>query len=541
LKKVLFLYADPYYLVKPIYPFGLDILAHRVREKGHEVTIEYPFLPSTSLKANLKALADRQNPDLIGLSIRNIDTCMSCEEFGDYRREAYQTFYFLPRIKMIVRYLKEIYPDKPIIAGGPALTISPEAMMDYLGLTYGIIGEGERPIQRFVEVLPDETELAKIPGMVRRRDGQPRCSPREPYEFSQDSRYIIRDPGFQYAYEAAGIPIQVKRGCNRSCSYCVEPLIEGMKPVFRDVDHVVEELKAIAEVHEAARDIFFVDTEFNVPDSEHASKLIKAILREGLNERFHFTSQFLPKPFDSRFAALLHDAGFSVVLTCDSFADTVLERNGIIHRQEDIRRTLDLCEQHRISCTVAMIFGLPGETQKTLDHSLEQMNRYAPHAFRRYEYTVGGRIYQETPLCRYIEGGGGEEHLYGNRSAGYLEPLYYCAPDSPMALKAYIEKALPHGPAYDNRYDLDRHKVLGIFYLVDNERWGEVLDRFFGIGLRAMAEAYDYVFRRLAAAARIEDARAVSLRLLHAIQESEEGTDYQAQAGLIHFYLGMLG
>ena len=34
-KRVLLLYADSYYLVKQVYPFGLDLIANHLRRHGH--------------------------------------------------------------------------------------------------------------------------------------------------------------------------------------------------------------------------------------------------------------------------------------------------------------------------------------------------------------------------------------------------------------------------------------------------------------------------------------------------------------------------
>ena len=97
--------------------------------------------------------------------------------------------------------------------------------------------------------------------------------------------------------------------------------------VFREIDDILSELHCIAERYDAVRTVFFTDTEFNVPDSDHCRRLLVSLLEAGLNLRFRFSSQFLPRPFGANFAHLLAKAGFSVILTCDSFADPVSEKN----------------------------------------------------------------------------------------------------------------------------------------------------------------------------------------------------------------------
>ena len=52
-------------------------------------------------------------------------------------------------------------------------------------------------------------------------------------------------------------------------------------------------------------------------------------------------------------AELVAEAGFAIILTCDSFADSVLEKNGSSYREKDITETIELCEKFSIDCTLA--------------------------------------------------------------------------------------------------------------------------------------------------------------------------------------------
>ena len=538
--KILLLYTDRYYLIKQIYPFGLDLIANTLRHHGHHVTVEYPFLPDPDPETNLLNILEGDRPEVVGLGIRNLDTCLSCEPYGDYIGNDFKTFYFLPEIKKIVDLLKKHLPGVPVVAGGGGFTISPQAILKYLDLEYGVTGEGEEPFRQFIEAFPDKDRVTQISGLACINGGY-RVNQRETYRFTERAMPDPREGKFRFAFETTGLPVQVKKGCNQKCSYCVEPIIEKGRIIFREMDRVIEEMKAISQLDDNIREIFFVDTEFNLPDLAYCSQLIRRIIEEGLHERFGFTSQFLPRPVDPDFAGLLSEANFSIILTCDSFSDQVLKRNYTSYRERDIQNTLEICEQNGVPCTLSMIFGLPGETYETVDHSIEQMKRYRRGFLRQYEYTVGGRIYHGTRLCREIEKGGHAKHLYGIRSEGYIEPFYYCSPESPFKLKQYIEKGLGYAIAYENRYEETTTRSLGIAYLMDQGQWDEAVSRFRGSDLPARSRIYDYLFRKLTESGQTDGARAVSEDLLSAIKEESNGHIYQDQVDLIRFYLSCLG
>lgn len=122
---VLLLYTDKYYLVNQIYPLGISMIASYLRKQGHKAEVEYPFLPDMDFKKNLRDAIDRTDPDFVGIGIRNLDTCMSCEQYGDFKGDDYQTFYFLPQVKDIVAGVKRVIPRVPIVVGGGDLPYPP--------------------------------------------------------------------------------------------------------------------------------------------------------------------------------------------------------------------------------------------------------------------------------------------------------------------------------------------------------------------------------------------------------------------------------
>jgi radical SAM superfamily enzyme YgiQ (UPF0313 family) len=537
-KSILLLYADKYYLLNQVYPFGLDLISRYLRRRGHRVDIAYPFLPDRDYRKNIREAIGRTKPDCVGIGIRNLDTCMSCEEHGDFQGSYYRTFYFLPQIKEIVSETRETIPHVPMVVGGGAFTISPIAILKHLGLDYGIIGEGEEPFCQFIEAYPDKERIRQIPNMVYPCHNGYKVNRRKPYKFETDGAFEHKDDTFSFSLQATGVPVQVKRGCHHRCSYCVEPLIEGRRFVFRSINSVIMELDAIAHTLEAADRVFFVDAEFNVPDLSHGTQLVKAILRNGLHKRFRFATQLLPKPLDADFAKLLAEAGFSVIFSCESFSDTVLQGNLVCYGEKDIIRAIEVCESVGMHCTISLIFGLPGESYRTMDHTLSKMRQYPVGPFRKYEYTVGGRIYKGTPLCEYIEKNSPSENLYGDKSAGYVSPYYFCAPASPFRIHEYVTEAFSAILCYDKKYDERTFEQLAIGYLSDHGLWEEAIERFMQGDASVQSGIYDYLFKKLLRAKRQDDARTISGAFLENVEAG--GPVDSGQADVVRHYLSLL-
>ena len=84
-------------LKPPITPLGLVYVATATREAGHEVAlIDLNF--SENIENDLKKSIADFNPDVIGISMRNIDNVTMLH-----------SLYFIPTVKEIVGYCKKIF------------------------------------------------------------------------------------------------------------------------------------------------------------------------------------------------------------------------------------------------------------------------------------------------------------------------------------------------------------------------------------------------------------------------------------------------
>jgi len=237
----------------PVYPLGVAHLAGALVSSGHRVSF-FDLLAHGSL-ARLKELLKKNPPDLVAVSVRNLDSLDSTAEAT-----------FLGETAEAVEIVKK-NSDATVVMGGPAFSILPEECMKVLGPDYGIVGEGEI----LLPWLADQLERGEGPG-ERIFYATPSDAPWKPVLYHKKTAdYYLKWGGM--------LNIQTKRGCPYKCVYCSYPYLEGRKLRFRDPAEVAEEVRRVtAEL--GARYIFFTDAVFNDP-KEHYLEVAEALIRSG--------------------------------------------------------------------------------------------------------------------------------------------------------------------------------------------------------------------------------------------------------------------
>ena len=132
----------PYY----IYPLGLDYVAGSLSPRHAVKIADVNIVNETTA---IGKLIDDFRPDLVGLSLRNIDNTDAIDAKG-----------FIRAYRELVDTVRA-HTSAPVVLGGSGFTIFPRQLMDALGADYGIIGEGER-----LDLLLDALELGRDPSGI---------------------------------------------------------------------------------------------------------------------------------------------------------------------------------------------------------------------------------------------------------------------------------------------------------------------------------------------------------------------------------------
>ncbi len=367
----------------PVAPIGAAFLAGMLRDSGYSVSILDLCFVKDAESAIITRISQCQ-PDIVGISLRNLDNSTA---FGNRS--------YIERLKRLTDTVKQS-TSAVMIIGGSGFSSSPEPLLDYLRLDYGIIGEGETSLLQFVRCIENDKNPDQIPGLVHRRNGTIHRNPPE--------KFIILDnlplPAWdlieldKYLKRGGYGAVQTKRGCMFNCIYCNYPVIEGKRYRLRSPGQVVDEIEILHNLHNVNH-FFFVDSVFSFPD-HHAKEICREIINRDLNISWEAMTN--PRGISEELVRLMKQSGcMGVELGIDSASEKMLFEMGKNFTREDIANAARLYKQFDIPFSVYLLLGGPGETEETVRETVNFLDRIEQP--NQVLINFGIRVYAGTPLA----------------------------------------------------------------------------------------------------------------------------------------------
>lgn len=358
----------------PVYPIGLDYVAGAIPPQ-HDVKIfdlnqeQAPEALPTSLLAF--------NPDLVGISIRNIDNTDGANSRS-----------YIEEYRAIVRTIRN-NSKAPIVLGGSGFTIFPRILMDLLDADYGIPGDGER-IGLLLEALERHTDVENVTGLMTRKNSFQENS--GILTLPMQRRFDTRNTHLQYYLKRSSMMnLQTKRGCPFQCIYCTYPAIDGSRLRLHDPAVVARSALALQEA--GAQYLFITDSTFN-SSVRHSMDVAKAFMKIGLS--IPWTAFFAPTAVPNDYFQLMAEAGLShIEFGTESLSDKMLASYKKPFTTADVFRAHLLARKAGIHIAHYLMPGGPGENEETLEETLINAESLAKAVFF---FFCGIRIYPRTPL-----------------------------------------------------------------------------------------------------------------------------------------------
>lgn len=361
-------------------PLGLNCVAVAARNAGHEVEL-IDLMGRSDHCALLKARIARFRPEVIGISVRNVDNQHMAE-----------TRFLLEPVRDTIAWCRAC-SRATIVVGGAGFSIFPEAALSYLQADLGICGEGEAAFTMLLEALERGEPLAHIPGL---------CLPgatvlKESLLRAPLEALPLPDPLLWTVPDGAGadlwIPFQTRRGCPMACSYCSTPALEGTRIRQHPIDAVIAGIAG----HVAAgfRNFYFVDNTFNLP-AQYATDLCRALAQAGLGVSWRCI--LYPGVIGEELVRWMARAGcVEVSLGFESGSPGILRNLNKKYDNDEVRAASELLRRYGIRRMGFLLLGGPGETRESVRESLAFADSLGLDLLK---LTIGIRIYPDTALAK---------------------------------------------------------------------------------------------------------------------------------------------
>lgn len=388
----------------PALPVGLCSVASATARAGHDVSVlDLAFSKQPGKDTLLRV--KREEPDVVGLTIRNIDNC-------NFERP----HFYLPEIRdEVVRQVREGAPSAKLVIGGAAVNVSPRDVLSFLQADLAVVGEGEeafptvldaiaerRPLERLLGALPlggGSAQPLPVLDTGRRLRGEPLAG----RALVRDLASAGRSEAFRWLdltrYARAGSPysVQTKRGCALKCSYCVYNNIEGHAYRLREAREVVDEIEQAVLGH-GVTSVDFVDSTFNLPLA-HARSLCEALAERKLPAQYS-TMGLNPASVTPELVSTLRAAGFkNVMCTPESASETTLRTLSKGFKKHAVERAAKALRDAGMTTYWFFMLGAPEETMDTVRETLEFCEQHIPPT-DVVLFSTGIRVYAGTPLER---------------------------------------------------------------------------------------------------------------------------------------------
>jgi radical SAM PhpK family P-methyltransferase len=286
----------------------------------------------------------------------------------------------------IIAFLREHNRTAKIVVGGPyvanlAAYSDPRTLQEqlqYVGAdVYVISSEGETALARVLAALRDGGDLAGVPNIAYRRDGEYVFTPAEIEANPLEEN--LEDYGL-FPAEALRpfVTLRTSKSCPFSCAFCGFPQRAGKYKYLpvELVERQLDQLRALGGV----TTLTFIDDTFNVPKPRFR-ELLRMMIRNRYG--FRWNSFYRSDHGDEETVRLMAEAGCEgVFLGAESGSDEMLQRMNKTSRRRNYLEAIPLLRRHGIITHASLIVGFPGETPDSVAESISLVEEAQPDFFR---------------------------------------------------------------------------------------------------------------------------------------------------------------
>jgi radical SAM superfamily enzyme YgiQ (UPF0313 family) len=329
-----------------VVPIGLYYIGALLKAHGHDCVI-LNWYDIQSRPHEIREALLQHRPDVIGISI------LHANRWGGVD---------------IARTAKELLPETSIVFGGPGATFLWRHLMEnFPEIDFIIRGEGEQTFLELAENLQNHIPTDKIRGLVFRNRDRIVCNPGR--EFLEDID-TVPNPARHFTFQH----VVSSRGCPWNCTFCGSPAFWKRKVRFHSPEYFVDQLELL---HRKGVTHFYVSDDTFTVKERRVIEICRQIIERGLNISWVAISRVNCITRDILY--WMRRAGcVQISFGVESGSRKIRALYNKQIKDREVEQAFSLCTSYGILPRAYFIYGAPGENRKTIQASIDLMDRIKP-------------------------------------------------------------------------------------------------------------------------------------------------------------------
>jgi len=235
----------------------------------------------------------------------------------------------------------------PVVMGGVHPSFMPQEALKHADAV--VIGE----VELVIEKLLDDLDQGSMRGTYKSDVLHPMVGvPMPRYDLLKKHRYVNKTF------------VQTSRGCHQGCTFCAEPLMNGLKFRYRPVDEVINEMENCG-----ARTISINDADF-FGTPERPKEVMRALKGRGIQWQAGVTSKLAQ---DDRMLELAAASGCTLLsIGFESISrDTLKSVHKHVNRPETFAALVEKVHSYGIMVFGLFMFGFDGDDTSVFDKTVK--------------------------------------------------------------------------------------------------------------------------------------------------------------------------
>lgn len=288
----------------------------------------------------------------------------------------------VPQIKKHISAIRGLDPSVPIILGGIHGSSVPELSLKEFDLDAVCIGDGEESVVTFSEkVASGKRDYWTIPKIAaldeegayrfdeKLAKAHPPQAPGRP-NWEKINLHDYQKCPMQYIRRRPMVaPIITSRGCPNRCSFCAVHIFSGSRICRRDPVTVVDEIEYLVK-ERGVQEIQLFDDNFNF-SLDYAKTVLREWASRDLGIVWKAPYGLWVHNWDDEWFSLLKQTGcYQVGFGLETGSAEVLKRVNKRIKLDEVASAVRQYKKHGISTFGFFVFGMPGETEQTIEDTI---------------------------------------------------------------------------------------------------------------------------------------------------------------------------